>query len=429
MLRAIRRAGLVVCLVVATVSAVHAVYDLGRVGSLLGVQIGGTAEDTDFLNLYSGAYLVLHAPHDVYDLGAQQALQQALTGRQSPLVPFFLPPHAALLVSWLGLLPYGTAYAGWLLIGIACVALSAAWMAPRWGGRWYPLVWVVLALLYLPAFLGLAYGQTTALMLLAFAGVCRWLRSQPRATWRLAVCLLAWSLKPQLVPWLVVAVLLARGRAAVVALLGMLVGLSLVAVATISPGAVEAYSQLSRHKLQEVFIPDTSLLPGPTLLHAAEWSLGNGWLALVAAAGLVAIAMLAFGVIWRHGLAGDDAALLQLAALPIISIICAPYALVHELTAWLASFWLLWEYTRSRPVARTIVVWLAAGVWAAGDVGVVLPLAGGSDAAALLGLWLLCILAWLVHIHAPAAGPLPNEPRVRGGGVGAQPLATPPLVR
>src|SRR6267143_3070466 len=101
MLQAIQRAGILVCLFVAAGSAVHAVYDLGQIGSLIAAQLGGAAQGTDFLNLYTGAYLLLHAPRDLYDLGAQQALQQTLTGRQSPIVPFVLPPHAALLVSWL----------------------------------------------------------------------------------------------------------------------------------------------------------------------------------------------------------------------------------------------------------------------------------------------------------------------------------------
>ena len=178
MIQAIQRAGIAVCLVVATAWQ-HAGNDLGRLGSLIALQLGGAAEGTDFLNLYTGADLLLHAPRDLYDLGAQQAVEQALTGRQSPIVPFVLPPYAALLVSWLGLLPYGTGYIGWLLLGIVCLVVSAVWMAP--GGR--PFVSasvVVLALLFLPgAFLGLAYGQTTALMLLAFAGLSRWLRSQP----------------------------------------------------------------------------------------------------------------------------------------------------------------------------------------------------------------------------------------------------------
>jgi Glycosyltransferase family 87 len=428
MTRAMQRSGILVCLVVAAASAVHAVYDLGRLGSLIASQASGAAQGTDFLNLYTGADLLLHAPRDLYDLGAQQAVEQALTGRQSLIVPFLLPPYGALLVSWLALVPYGTAYIGWLVIGVVCVAVSAAWMAPHWGGRWYPLVWVALALLYLPAFLGLVQGQTTALMLLAFAGVHRWLRTQPPATWQLAVCLLVWTLKPQLVPWLVVGLLLARRRAAVVVVLGILGALSLVAAAVIPPVAISAYGQLTRQKLQEVFIPDISLLPGPTLLHAAEWSLGYGWSALVAAAALVGIAVVAFGVIWRRGAATDDAILVQLAALPIVSIICAPYALVHELTAWLASFWLLWEYTRCRPIARAIVLWVTAGVWVAGDTGVVVPLAGGSDFAALLGLGLLSMLAWLIHCHEPEQATQPNEPGVWGA-IRAQPLAVPPLVR
>src|SRR5207248_975159 len=120
-----------------------------------------------FLNLYTGAYLTLHAPASVYDLDQQLAVQQGLTGWASPIVPFYLPPHAAVLLSWLALLPYSLAYIVWLLIGVGCVIGSAMVLAPR-----RPWVWALGSFLFLPALLALVQGQTTALMLLAFAVLC-----------------------------------------------------------------------------------------------------------------------------------------------------------------------------------------------------------------------------------------------------------------
>jgi hypothetical protein len=87
-------------------------------------------------------------------------------------VPFYLPPYATVLVSWLGWLPYGVAYLVWLAVGLACVALAIALIAPRLTGWATPLCFC-LAMLYLPVVLGLAQGQTSAVSLLACAAVVR----------------------------------------------------------------------------------------------------------------------------------------------------------------------------------------------------------------------------------------------------------------
>ena len=101
----------------------------------------------------------------------------------------------------------------------------------------------------------------------------------------------------------------------------------------------------------------------------------------------------------RRASAADDARLLQLSVVPIAAIIAAPYALVYELTLWLVSFWLLWCYTATRPTVRIGLLWLVAGVWLTGDMGVGLVLTGGSDYAALIGLIAVAWIAWLYHAH------------------------------
>jgi hypothetical protein len=391
------RAGLLALALVALGSAPAAAVDLARLVGLVQAQLAGRAQPLDFLNLYTGAALWLRTPAATYQPAAQLALQQQLTGGGVPLTPFYLPPYALPLIAWLALLPYAIAYLVWLAIGGLCMLGSAAWLAPRWGGRGAPLVWLGLALLYLPAFLGLAHGQTAALMLLGLCAVCCALLGRAPSTWPLVLGAIVWTLKPQLAPWLVVSLALQRQVRALVWLAVVLLALGLAATVRLGPQGLLDYGQLALQKGHETLVADPGFLPGPTLLHASQWFLGVGLLADGVAAVLVMLAVGAFASLWRGGPIADDALAARLAAVPIMAVISAPYALAHELTAWLASFWLLWPYTRSRPAARAALLWLAAMVWAAGDVAVVFPLQGGADIAALLGLVSLLGLAWMVR--------------------------------
>jgi hypothetical protein len=161
-----------------------------------------------------------------------------------------------------------------------------------------------------------------------------------------------------------------------------------------------AYSLVSSQKLVETLTADPTFLIGPTLLHASHWFLGvtTGADLIAALLGLMAVA--AAGFMWRTGARSDDALLLQLAVLPIVSIIVAPYALIYELTSWLATFWLLWRYTENRSGARAGVLWFTSAVWIFGDLGVAVPRAGGADLAAILGLGLVGYVSWLYRDHA-----------------------------
>ena len=174
---------------------------------------------------------MLRQPSATFQLDAQLALQRSLTGHDSLLVPFYLPPYAALAVAWLAWLPYGVAYLVWLVGGLTCLLAAAYLLAPHWT-RWYPLVWLGLAMLFLPTVLGLAQGQTSALMLLCFAGVARavlnrsTLSGAGSASWsrsaRVALGIAGWLLKPQLAPLLLLALARAgRWRALAIAAAGV----------------------------------------------------------------------------------------------------------------------------------------------------------------------------------------------------------------
>ncbi|HEV7663655.1 MAG TPA: hypothetical protein VGQ62_08985, partial [Chloroflexota bacterium] len=60
--RIVERGGQWACLAVALLSSPFAVYDLIRWARLIETQFAGPAPGGDFLNLYTGAWLVLHLP-------------------------------------------------------------------------------------------------------------------------------------------------------------------------------------------------------------------------------------------------------------------------------------------------------------------------------------------------------------------------------
>jgi hypothetical protein len=383
---------------IAVISALPAVYDAWKVVTIALDQLRGPAHGTDFLNLYAGAALLLRSPQDSYRFDAQLSLQRSLTEHPNLLVPFYLPPYAALLLSWLGWLPYGVAYLVWLIVGIGCVLLSAHWLAPRWT-RASSFVWFGLGLLFLPVLLGLAQGQTSALMLLSVAAFMRgFIQRRAASTW-LMVGLVGWALKPQFAPLVVCALLSARRWSALAWSAAILAALGGVTLLRLGQTGIADYTLASSRKMQEAFGEDPAFLLGPTLLHASHWFLGVTTAGQLVAAGLVVAALAAFVYVWRTGPARDDALLLQLAMLPIVSVLAAPYALIYELTLWLAAFWLLWRYTESRPVERSGLLWLTAGIWVAANLGVGYPLTGGADFAALFGLAAVAFIAWLFHVH------------------------------
>jgi hypothetical protein len=385
-----------VCVAVAALSVLPAAWDVWRIGAIALDQVSGPAAGTDFLNLYAGAHLFLSDPARLYDLDAQASLQHALTGWSSPLVPFFLPPHAALLASWLGLLPYGYAYVVWLALNCACLVLATHVLAPNTSGRWRTPIWSAATLLFLPTLVTLGQGQTSLVFLLGFAAFSR-------------AGVLAWTLKPQLAIAPVAALVLARRWQTLLGSMVVVLALTALAVSRSGLDAVADYRGLATAKLVETVSADPVFLLGPTLLHASRWFLGTPApgiaLQIVLAATLL--------VVWRRGLAHDDARLLQLALVPLVAVLAAPYALIYELTTWLASFWLLWRYTDSRPALRRVLLWLVAPVLAAANVGVALPREGGADYAALTGLGLTGFVVWCVIRHpttSSARTPLPVAP-------------------
>jgi uncharacterized membrane protein len=97
---------------------------------------------------------------------------------------------------------------------------------------------------------------------------------------------------------------------------------------------------LSQQKTQEALSADPVFLIGPTLLHASHWFLGVNATAYAIAAVAILVVLTGTVLVWCQGPCRDDRLLLQLALVPVASVISAPYALIYELTPWLVSVWL-----------------------------------------------------------------------------------------
>lgn len=394
---------------VAALSLPIALFGVGQfVGTLTG-QLAGPAHVTDFLALYSGGTLLVHDPARLYDVTAALDIQRRLQGDTLPReLPFWNPPHAALLFAPLSLLPYGAAYAVWAGINIGSLALAAYLLAPRLERypRWSWLAWLPLGALFLPAQLGLIMGQTSSLMLLGYCFFARRLlgaRRVPGTGWALG--LLPWTLKPQLLPPAVLALAFARGWRGILLLGAIPTALAAAVVAAGGLSMVEDYRAAAALKSGLVFQRAPTFDPGQTFFGLGQVLLGPGQAAVVWA---VLAGGLTWGIVamlWRGGLADDRTRrLLQLAVLPIAMTTSAPYGRAYEMTTWLASAWLLVELVRLLPAARGAVGWALVAGWAAGNAAVLAEPSAGVAWGALGGTLLLATLAWLARQHTRVPG-------------------------
>jgi hypothetical protein len=305
------------------------------------------------------------------------------------------PRHA--ISKRLALLPYGTAYLVWLMFNITCLATAIQLLAPRLIGPWSSLIWLPISLLFLPVQFGLIMGQTSMLTLLGFSVFVR-LCAGPAA--RTALALIPWAWKPQMLPVYLIALLVSwRWRHAVL-LVAFSSALIVTALSIMGLQSLADYLAAAASKSTLVVQRSDDHPPGQTLLGLAQSVVGVGPLAVAfAVAGAGAIACLV-ALLWGHGLATDARRELQFAVLPLGAVLAAPHALAYELSAWLASIWLLLHYAQRNPGSRGLILtWIALAV-AGGDAAVLLEPHFGFEWAALvgiLGLSLIAVLYW----HAP----------------------------
>jgi hypothetical protein len=130
---------------------------------------GVNAEKTDFALTYVGAHIVHEGMgRRLYDVGLQVRLRDSMFQHASPLY-FEHPPFEALALAPLAGFSFRTAYMVWGLINVAVLLGLIVWLRPyfRWPSE--DLGYLFLWLLFAPVGVSLYQGQSSILVLAAYA--------------------------------------------------------------------------------------------------------------------------------------------------------------------------------------------------------------------------------------------------------------------
>jgi hypothetical protein len=247
----------------------------------------------DFINFYTGGWLVLHGQAgSLYDPVVQETAERALLPTLPVYVPYIRPPFYALLVAPLAALPVRSAFAVW--IGVNAAVLLACWF---WGYRRFGLPALVLASMFIPGPMGIAYGQDCVLPLGLVAA--SYLFAERGRPWTAGALLGALVGKFHLVLLWPVALALERrwkmlGGFACAAAAAAGISLGMVGVS-----GARAYVDLLRSDAYQELSPSPELMIG---VHGLAANLGVSSLALETAA-IAVILLLWFATVRRSPLA------------------------------------------------------------------------------------------------------------------------------
>lgn len=219
----------------------------------------GAVLATDFTVFWTGWNLILHGQASaLYDAAAQRTTQQALMGGrcfQGGLMAFLNPPHAALAG-----VPFGwladhagerAAFAVWTGANLALLTILDRWLRAEWRatGRGHEWILTCALLAFYPVFCALNNGQTSILLAVAVLGVYR--ASERSRPWSAGAWISVLSIKPQLVP-MVLIYLAARRRWQAIACASLILVL-LVALATAWLGLSIWFDYVRQVRHLEVF--------------------------------------------------------------------------------------------------------------------------------------------------------------------------------
>jgi hypothetical protein len=360
----------------------------------------------DFPALHGGWVLALERPGArLYDFGAQGAVQERLLGRRvyaQGVLPFVHPPHAALALAPLGWLSLRSAFLAWTAAQLGMLAL-VLWQVRRLlDGRPPAQRWLAASVVlgFPPCAMAIWFGQVSLLVLVALLGFALSLRGdRPRAA---AACLLVASIKPQLLPFpLLAVVVLGRWRVLRLFALGLGAAVALSALA-LGPGAWPAFFAAAARLLalsSEAGLPVQAMDNLRGLLTAA---LGEGARAGIAAAAGVALLLAAAGfVALGRRLPGDPPAraLGLLAAAAWLGAFFSPHLFVQDDVLYLLAAGL----ACARPAPPPSL--LAFAVALPGLFQLVLPWRATPAVVVALGV----VLAWALSRPAPG----PSDPARR----------------
>jgi glycosyl transferase family 87 len=198
---------------------------------------------TDFTVYWTGWWLILHGDaRALYDVAAQRETQQMLMGGlhfQGGLMAFLNPPHAALAGAPFGWLAdhagERAAFLAWTAVSAMLLVTLDRWLREAWGATAGSARWMITSALvaFYPVFHTIQNGQTSLLLAVAVIGVYRAVdASRPVAA---AAWLLALSVKPQLMPAILVFLVARRCWRALAYAAAMLAAAAAVAAACLGP--------------------------------------------------------------------------------------------------------------------------------------------------------------------------------------------------
>ena len=295
----------------------------------------------DFLSFYTGAYMTSHnGLADLYDPAAQFAAQRKLAPLTPELVPFIRPPFNALLLAPLGRLPFGVAFAGWILLQISVLIACLAWAWRRFGT---PAL--LFACMSMPAALGIAHGQDAVLFLAVLIVSYRLIEKGSDFSGGVVLGMLL--VKPHLALLWPVALVIERRFKTLAGFAATGVAAAAVSLAMIGAGGVRSYAQLLRN-------PDLTLLsPSPEFMIGLEGlgaNFGMASLAAYAAMAAVIVALFLIAVrqapLWR-----------VFAATTAASLLVAPHAYGYDATMLLLGLWLT-TFSAALQPTRIVALWL-----------------------------------------------------------------------
>lgn len=309
----------------------------------LGLTVATAGLRGDFACTYMGASLVRDGHFkQLYDFRTQANWWHAHAISDKPLVPYVRPPFYAGVQSLAAELPLGTSF----LVNVIVLSLMliGCWV---WFARTLGEEALVLAALFWPSALGIAFGQDCVLML-ALAVLSYHLHRRGRDGWAGAVLALA-LYKYHLLLLVGPAMLMGRRRRMFAGFAAVAAAEALVSFALVGRAGILSYISLLFRKDLE------GLYPSPQLMPDINGLLRNfgvaSTLAVIVLSGVMVACALAAGwrAPWWRGLAAAIAG----------SILIVPHVFGYDLTVLLLGLMLAIRYSKSK-FTRGMAVWLCA---------------------------------------------------------------------
>ena len=286
----------------------------------------------DFLCYYIGGTLAREGRFaELYRPAVQRQVQDAIApGLQDPR-PFVRPPWFALAVAPLTALPLEKAYAVWTAAWLA--ALLAIWV---WGARRFGEAALMVAALFFPATVGIAYGQDCTGMLAVCCG--GWMLLERRRTFAGGLVLGLGLMKLHLLALLPVWFILQRRWRMLAGFITTGGAFLAAALASVGTSGLRAYLHLLRYGQTELFghSPDSMIDAYSVLVNSGVDS------AIVRTALAVVVVGAAAGGLFR-------APTWRALAIALTgSLLITPHAFAYDAAMLLLPVWLVLENSKRR---------------------------------------------------------------------------------